>query len=293
MQIFSWLPQRRGAPVTFDLFGDLDSLDSDLPGVPSASSRLDTYERRISADQRVKGSRRSVALLGVVFVALSAAVWATAIVVQAPSVTATLPPARETFHGSTAPRNARNIAATAARTDHREGFLRRAENLRFESARNTSDAAAALPDINASKGSRYTSLEPAACTIIQEEAKPGLALRRCPGIGGFALETGDARPTGHFAIVGPDGKRSELNLSGMAPSGSLGKLAEWRAQGKGEPRALIVRVSLPGKRAVSSLIVAKLDSSPCIVAVIPRGPRQNEKARRVADGKRLECPTGT
>jgi hypothetical protein len=102
------------------------------------------------------------------------------------------------------------------------------------------------------------------------------------------LETSAADPQ-RFAIIGPDGNRTQLDLSVIASDGTLGKLAEWRADPTGRLRALIVRVSAAPQAKISSLVVAKLDAPPCIVAVIARGPGQNEKARTVADGKQLTC----
>jgi hypothetical protein len=102
------------------------------------------------------------------------------------------------------------------------------------------------------------------------------------------LETsGTGRP--QFTIVRPDGNRTTLDLSGVATNGTLGKVAEWRGEAVGEPRALIVRVTAEPQSKRSSLVVAKLDTPPCIVAVIARGPEQNEKARTVADAKQLKC----
>ena len=40
---------------------------------------------------------------------------------------------------------------------------------------------------------------------------------------------------------------------------------------------------------VSNLVVTRLAAPACIVAVIPRGPRQNEKARAAADAQQLNC----
>jgi hypothetical protein len=137
--------------------------------------------------------------------------------------------------------------------------------------------------------SRYTSLERTSCRLLEERtADAGSPPWRCEGLGGYALET-SATGSPQFAVVGPDGNRSNLDLSGIALNGTLGKLAEWRGESTGRPRALIVRVSAEGRPDISSLVVAKLDDPPCIVAVIGRGPRQNEKARTAADGKQLRC----
>ena len=141
-------------------------------------------------------------------------------------------------------------------------------------------------------GSRYTSLDPASCKPVAAGAGPaGSARRRCPGSSDYALETGDGDPA--LAIVAPDGRRSQLDLSRRVAKARLGKTAEWRGTGSGGPRALIVRVEGAARGGPggtrSDLIVARLGTPACIVSVIPRGPRQNEKARAAADGDRLEC----
>jgi len=289
MDIFSWLPQRRPAHVMFDLFGDRDSPASDLPPAPTAASDPPPADQPAAVARLMPG----LAVLGAISVAGLAALWGSNLAVLSPSATVTLPPPRQVAHASprplaaprpapaASPREQVVPAAVAVHAPAAPATVR--EQRRLEQARHPN--AVAVPVVLASEGSRYTSLEPAACTTIRAANTP---LRRCPGVAGYALETRDARPTDHFAILGPGG-RSELEFSQIAPGGSLGKLAEWRAPGGGKPRALIVRVSLQGKRAVSSLIVAKLDPSPCVVAVIPRGARQNEKARSVADREQLNC----
>ena len=160
-------------------------------------------------------------------------------------------------------------------------------------APDSSQATVQPAELPTSGRSRYTSLEPASCKVLEEGAeRAGSSRRRCEGFAGYALETSEADPRQSLAIVAPDGERSELDLSGIATNGTLGKLAEWRRGAAGRPRAVIVRVSDAARKpVVSSLIVAKLDSPACIVAVIDRGPGQNEKARAAADRKQLECNT--
>ena len=136
--------------------------------------------------------------------------------------------------------------------------------------------------------SGYTSLEPARCKLLEDRTANGETRWRCEGAAGYSLETSATDPQ-QLAIIGPDGNRSALDLSRIATNGTFGKLAEWRRHKSGQPRALIVRVSAAAQPKVSSLVVAKLDAPYCIVAVIPRGPRQNEKARTIADGKQLKC----
>ena len=149
----------------------------------------------------------------------------------------------------------------------------------------------AVPPPTASS-SRYTSLDPASCKPVAASGEPAAAARRHgPGSLDYALETGDGDPA--LAIIAPDGRRSELDLSQRVARARLGKTAEWRGTGSGGPRALIFRVEGTARGGPggtrSDLIVARLGTPACIVAVIPRGPRQNEKARAAADGERLEC----
>ena len=142
--------------------------------------------------------------------------------------------------------------------------------------------------------SRYTTLEPTACTPIGDAAPDGaVARRRCPGALDYALETRETGGQQDLAIIAPDGQRAELNLARLGGTARLGKTAEWRRDEAGRARALIVRVDAasPGSAnaKVSNLVVTRLAAPTCIVAVIPRGPRQNEKARTAADNERLDC----
>ena len=90
------------------------------------------------------------------------------------------------------------------------------------------------------------------------------------------------------------------HLSSLVAKGafnSLGKLAEWRGLVPGQPRALIVRHNVAANREarrpdVSNLVVSRLAAPTCVVAVVPRGPRQNEKARAIADGRLPTCVKG-
>jgi hypothetical protein len=150
------------------------------------------------------------------------------------------------------------------------------------------------PVVPRGASSRYTSLEAASCTTIAVTASDTVAGRlRCAGPPDYALETSDTGRHQDLAILAPGGRRSELNLAKLAANARLGRTAEWRRDASGRPRALIVRVdAAPAAGArprTSNLVVARLTPASCIVAVIPRGPRQNEKARAAADAERLEC----
>jgi hypothetical protein len=154
----------------------------------------------------------------------------------------------------------------------------------------------AQAEADAQGSSRYTSLEPTSCQLLGgSEQERAFARRRCAGAAGYMLERSESDPLQDLAIVSPGGARSGLDLSAFVPSGTLGTLAEWRGKAPGQPRALIMRVSGQDKASLSEtsdLVVVKLDGTPCVVAVVPRGPGQNAKARAVADRKLLNCAKG-
>jgi hypothetical protein len=160
-----------------------------------------------------------------------------------------------------------------------------------QAALGTSNERATSEQTNLASSSRYSSLEQASCELVQGTGQEGKsARRRCAGSAGYALETSENDPLYNLAIVSPRGARSQLDLSDVVPDGDLGTTAEWRGQGKGQPRALIMRVT--DTNNTSDLVVVKLGETPCIVGVVPRGPGQNAKARAVADGKLLNCAKG-
>jgi hypothetical protein len=320
MSILSLLPQRQH--VTFDLFEDLKPNHSPEEAAPPAAAPSDMGLEGDNKPRPRGLSIQRVSLLALGFVAGSAAVWEIETGLDATSVTVALPraqvpipasavqpPARQvSMATSIRPLGAAQARATplgthpsaplaiegattrnAKRMSDAPALAERSAAVRRELAAKTSVSAVPPAEITGSRSSRYTSLEPVACTTSESS---DASLRRCRGVAGYTVEAADTRPVGYVAIVDPNGTRSELGFSGIAPGGSLGKLAEWRGRSNEAPRALIVRVSSPGKSPVSSLIVAKLGTNPCVVAVIPRGPHQNEKARAVADSSELDCSTG-
>jgi len=142
--------------------------------------------------------------------------------------------------------------------------------------------------------SRYTSLDPSACTPVADNAQAAEAgRRRCAGAVDYALETGESGQQQDLAIIAPDGQRAQLRVPKLVSNARLGKTAEWRRDESGRPRALILRINADSETAanskVSDLVVTRLAMPACVVAVVPRGPGQNEKARAIADAKRLEC----
>ena len=138
--------------------------------------------------------------------------------------------------------------------------------------------------------SDYTSLGPASCERLAGDAESASAVRqRCAGSRDYAIEFSDGGARPDLAIITPDGQRQPLGLASLGSGVRLGKTAEWRRDSTGRPRALIVRIDSAGTSKASDLVVTRLASPACVVAVIPRGPRQNEKARAAADANRLDC----
>ncbi|CAA9490990.1 MAG: hypothetical protein AVDCRST_MAG44-204 [uncultured Sphingomonas sp.] len=146
--------------------------------------------------------------------------------------------------------------------------------------------------------STYTSLEPAACKLIEENSEEGgYSRRRCPGVAGYRLETSESDLRQNVVVIAPDGRRSELDLSGLVAKGAfnrLGKAAEWRGDSPAGPTSLIFRLHVaayPEARRpdVGKLVVARLVPSACIAAIVPPGPGQNDKARAIAEGKLPNC----
>ena len=144
---------------------------------------------------------------------------------------------------------------------------------------------------------RYTSLDPAACRLIaQNREEAGYSRHVCDGVAGYRIETSESDLRQDIVVIGPNGRRSQLQLSSIVAKGAfnvLGKTAEWRGP-TASPAALIVRLNVaPGSEPtgpdISNLVVARLASPACVVAVVPPGPDQNAVARRIADGPSPDC----
>ena len=143
---------------------------------------------------------------------------------------------------------------------------------------------------------QYTSLDRSRCRLIEQNAEEGGYFRHeCAGVGGYKLETSESDLRNDIVVIGPDGRRSRLQLSTLVAAGAfneLGKTAEWR--GGRDPRALIVRLNVanpaqPMRPDTSKLVVARLEAPSCVVAVVPPGPGQNATARDIADGPLPGC----
>lgn len=149
--------------------------------------------------------------------------------------------------------------------------------------------------------SRFTSIEPDQCHLIEENLEEGGWWRRsCEGAAGYKLELSESDLRQDIVVIATDGRRWKLGLSQIVANGafnSLGKTAEWRGADPSGPDALIVRLGVAsdpeGKKPdISKLVVVRLKPPICIVAVVPPGADQNAQARVVADGNPRSCLRG-
>lgn len=139
----------------------------------------------------------------------------------------------------------------------------------------------------AQTSSAYTSLQSQDCRAVSRDEATESAEDLCRGVGGYELlvQEGDLRQN---IVVVRGAARTSLDLWSVVGSAFslLGPRAEWRLQ-SGVPIALIVRYNLSDSsdpsRKISVLAVAKLGARPCVVANVEAGPRQNERARQLAD----------
>ena len=148
------------------------------------------------------------------------------------------------------------------------------------------------------RDSVFTQLDMARCRILEENKEEGpYWLRRCPGHAGWQLDWSDSDLRQGLTLISPQGRETELNLSDLVAMGAfnrLGKTVEWRGENPNKPEALIVRMSVangvePRLPDISRLAVVRLTQTPCLVAVIEPGARQNDRAREVADGEMATC----
>jgi hypothetical protein len=148
---------------------------------------------------------------------------------------------------------------------------------------------------------RYTRLTD--CTLTRsapEEA--GFFEHECPGEGGYRLRHVESDLRENLVVLPPGGGEHDLELPALAAGAfsSTGDTVEWRGETGTHgfaPTALIVRQSAvedpdPDISEVSYLVVARLAPTPCVIARVPPGPDQNERARAAADegGECLATP---
>ena len=160
------------------------------------------------------------------------------------------------------------------------------------------EAALAQGAAATTRTSLFTQLDDKACGKENVLEETGDWDRRCAGPSGYALEwaSGDLRED--LAVI-KDGKSTDLGIPTKVAGGafdSLGKTVEWRGPAGGEPDVLVARVhvvvNVEGKSDSGRLTLVRLGSAPCVVAVVPPGPGQSDRARAIADGKLPDCLAG-
>lgn len=143
--------------------------------------------------------------------------------------------------------------------------------------------------VAAQNKSVYTSTKAAACRTISSNADEGGSYEgECRGVGGYKVRLieGDIRQT--LDIITPTKKRFELNFWGFFGGfSSIGEKIEWRTK-RGVPVALIARYNVAenddSREDRSYLMVAKIGkATTCVTDFVPAGPKQNERARELAD----------
>lgn len=157
----------------------------------------------------------------------------------------------------------------------------------------TSALAPVAPAVPA-RASRFTKVTDAACPLVEEDKETGDFSRRCPGIAGWTVlwTSGDLRDD--LAVA--RGKVSKSfgypSLVAKGPFDAIGETIEWRGPAGGEPDVLVARVHVArpdGSSDSGRLAVARLGKEPCIVAIVPPGAGQSDRAHAIADGSLPQC----
>ncbi|MEP7075938.1 MAG: hypothetical protein ABI878_09015 [Acidobacteriota bacterium] len=143
--------------------------------------------------------------------------------------------------------------------------------------------------LSAQNKSVYTSTKTNACRTIESDPdEAGSYIGECRGVGGYRVQLieGDIRQT--LNIITPSRKKFELNFWALYTGFSaIGEKIEWRTKG-GVPVALVARYNVANAddstKSTSYLMISKIaHRSSCVTDVVTPGPKQNEKARILAD----------
>jgi hypothetical protein len=139
----------------------------------------------------------------------------------------------------------------------------------------------------AAQVSTYTDLR--GCPVVAGQGTD-IVTRACEGPGGWGLRLESDPDRERLTVLRPDRRAMPLPLDTLVqagPASNVGPLVEWRGPAGGRPSALIVRYGYPdqadGTVWHSDLVVASLADGVCVLGRIGRDPRQNERARALAD----------
>lgn len=153
------------------------------------------------------------------------------------------------------------------------------------------------PTAGASKigrSSQFTRLSEADCKLVETIAETGDWTRSCPDVAGYAIEwsSGDLRED---LALSTAGRKRPLQIPTLVANGAfdrIGNTAEWRGPDGSAPDVLVLRVHVAGPDGRDDggrLAVARLGRLPCLVAIVPPGPGQNDRARKIANGPLPGC----
>ncbi len=137
---------------------------------------------------------------------------------------------------------------------------------------------------------RYTSLKDCR-TVRDQRTEMPLIETECGGPGPFMVRISDSDARQRMTLITPQGAPYAIPVDRIGGGGfsNFGDTAEWRGPaGDGfRPDALIVRYRVAEQPypapETAYLLVVRLAPSPCLVARVAPGPRQNQQARAAAD----------
>lgn len=145
--------------------------------------------------------------------------------------------------------------------------------------------------------SQFSKLTEANCKIKETIEETGDWVRTCPGVPGFTLEWSSSDLRDDLDLIA-GGTSHSLNLTTLVGKGafnSLGETLEWRGPARQAPDVFVTRVFVSdpdGKADSGRLAIARLGPAPCLVAIVPPGAGQSDRARTIADGKLPACLKG-
>jgi hypothetical protein len=146
----------------------------------------------------------------------------------------------------------------------------------------------------AGRASQFTPIDDKSCRKTGEDSETGDWTGSCPGVAGYSLDWSISDLRDDLTVI-RGGARSQLSIPTLVANGafdSLGPKAEWRGPAGSAPDVLIVRVhvaNVEGRSDSGSLAIARLNPSPCLVAIVRPGAGQSEKARAIADKTLPAC----
>ena len=144
------------------------------------------------------------------------------------------------------------------------------------------------------RASSFTKVIESACPLVDEDKETGDFSRRCPGVAGWTLIWTSSDLRDDLEVM--RGKVAKdlgfPSLVAKGPFDAIGETVEWRGPAGGEPDVLVARVHVArpdGSSDSGRLAVSRLGEKPCLVAIVPPGAGQSERARAIADGTLPQC----